>query len=230
MPCPEKHLHAARSVALLAEDYVNLMRYMGEMAFMGMARSNVGANPSNHPNARWYARQLPKFLSSVSPYARMPELAELALLEHSLGDAAVSADTPAMTFADLAALTPEQVGAAILDIHPSVRRFRARTNVTELWSCMKCGEIPPKPSRLDAPQEILVWRQDGASRFRLLGNEEASAFDAASEGVRFGSIVERIAVIDDPSTAPQRATAYLRGWIEAQAVSRIRFADAAAPK
>lgn len=230
MSCPERNLRAARSVALLAEDYRNLMRYMGEMAFMAMARSNVGANPSNHPNARWYARQLPEFLSSVSPYATMPELAELALLEHSLSDAAAAADAPAVTFAELASLTQEQAGAAILEIHPSVRRFQVRTNVTELWSCLKCGEVPPKPSRLCTPREILVWRQDGTSRFRLLGNEEALAFDAAAAGVPFGGIAESIAVIDDPGTAPQRAVAYLRGWIEAQAVSRIRFADAAAPK
>jgi hypothetical protein len=157
---------------------------MGEAAFNGMARSYVGCNPSSQPNVRWYARHLPDFLSSVSPYAGMPELAELALLERSLNDAGDAADAPAVTFAGLAALAPEQVGAAILDIHPSVRRFRVRTNATGLWSCLKCGEIPPKPSRLVAPQEILVWRHDGTSRFRLLGGEEAFAFDAAAEGIR----------------------------------------------
>lgn len=230
MSCLDKNLYAAHPVALLADDYGKLMCYMGEAAFNGMARFYVGCNPSSQPNVRWYARHLPDFLSSVPPYAGMPELAELALLERSLNDAGDAADAPAVTFAGLAALAPEQVGAAILDIHPSVRRFRVRTNATGLWSCLKCGEIPPKPSRLVAPQEILVWRQDGTSRFRLLGGEEAFAFDAAAEGVPFGGIVETIAAGDDPDTAPRRAAAYLRGWIEAQAVSRIRFADSAVSK
>ena len=230
MSCLDNNLHAARSVALIAGDYGKLMRYMGEVAFMGMARSYVGRHPSSCPNARWYARHLPDFLASVSPYAGMPELIELALLERALNDAGDAADAPAVTLADFAALAPERAGSAILDIHPSVRRFQVITNVTGLWSCLKCGEIPPRPSRLDAPQEILVWRQDGTSRFRLLGNEEALAFDAGAGGIRFGGIVERIAVVDDPDTAAWRAAGYLRGWIEAKAVSRIRFADAAVSK
>ena len=106
MSCLDKNLHAMRPVALLAGDYGKLMCYMGEVAFNGMARAYVGRNPSSHPNARWYARHLPDFLSSISPYARMPELTELALLERALNDAGDAADAPVVTFAGLAALAP----------------------------------------------------------------------------------------------------------------------------
>lgn len=223
-------LYAVRPAGLLASDHEKLRCYMGETAFAAMARLYIARHPSDQPNARWYSRHLAEFLAAAVPYARHPELAELAALGWALNEAFDAADAPAVSFADLAALVPEKFGRAIFDVHPSVRRFRVTTNVTGLWSCLKCDEVPPKPYRLDAPQEILVWRQDSFSRFRLLGSEEAMAFDAAAAGAPFAVVCEMIAVMDDSGSAALRAASYLRGWIEAQAVSRIRLADAAPEK
>jgi hypothetical protein len=200
---------------------------MGETAFNAMTRAYFVRHPSDQPNARWYARHLPDFLARTLPYSRTPEIAELASLEGAINDARDAPEAPVVTFAELAAIDPAALVAAIFDIHPSVRRLRLTTNVTGLWSSLKCGEPPPKPYRLGAPQEILVWRQDTSSRFRLLGNEEAMAFDMAAEGAPFATICEMIAAIDDPGAAALPAPGYLRGWIESQAVSRIRLADAA---
>ncbi len=230
MSCLCNNLHAVRPAGLLATDHEKLKCYMGEIAFAAMARLYIARHPSDQPNTRWYSRHLPEFLATTVPYARHPELAELALLERALNEAFEAADAPVVSFADLAALAPEKIGKSIFDIHPSTRRFRATTNVTGLWSCLKCDEVPPKPYRLDAPQEILAWRQEGASRFRLLGNEEAMVFDAAAEGAAFAVVCELIAAMDDSGSAALRAASYLRGWIEAQAVSRIRLSDAAPEK
>lgn len=203
---------------------------MGESAFDAMTKVYIARYPSAQPNTRWHARHLPEFLADSQPYARTPELAELARLGRALNEAFDAVDAPAVSFADLAALAPQNFGKAVFDIHPSTRRLRVTTNVTGLWSSLKCDEMPPRPRRLAVPQEILVWRQDGSPRFRLLGNEEAMAIDAAAEGGPFAVICEKIAAMDDPANAGLRATGYLRGWIEAQAVSRIRLAAAAAEK
>lgn len=223
-------LHTTRPPGLLAGDYGKLRRYMGETAFAGVARAYNAKYPAAQPDAGCYSRHLPEFLATTAPYGRHRELAELAMLERALNEACEAGDAPIAGFADLAALAPEDFGGAVLDMHPSARRLRATTNVTSLWSCLKCHEAPPRPHRLDAPRDILVWRQNGSARFRLLGGEEASAFDAAAKGVRLAVICEMLAAIDDPATAAERAAAYLRGWVEAQAVSRIRIADAAALK
>ncbi|MGQ0484169.1 MAG: hypothetical protein ACT4SY_02280 [Hyphomicrobiales bacterium] len=58
---------------------------------------------------------------------------------------------------------------------------------------------------------LLVWRQDGSSRFRLLGNEEAIAIDAATEGASFAVICGKIAAMNGSGTAALRAAGYLRG-------------------
>lgn len=224
------NLHDMVAAGLLAGEHRKLRCYMGETAFAAMARAYVACQPSTRPNARWYARHLPEFLARSLPYARMPELAELAGLDGALNDAFDAPQAPVATCADLAALGSAALSAAALDIHPSVRRLRVTTNVTGLWSCLKCDEMPPKPYRLEAPQEILLWRQGESSRFRLLGDEEAMAFDTAAEGAPLSIVCETIAAMDGPGTAALRAAGYLRGWVEAQAVSRIRLAAAAPSK
>ena len=223
-------LHDMLPAGLLAGEYRKLGCYMGETAFAAMARAYVACHPSARPNVRWYARHLPEFLAGCLPYARTPELAELASLEGALNDAFDAPQAPVATCAELAALGSATLAAAALDIHPSARRLRVTTNVTGLWSCLKCDELPPKPYRLEAPREILVWRQGESSRFRLLGDEEAMAFDTAAEGAPLSVVCETIAAMDGSGTAALRAAGYLRGWVEAQAVSRIRLVAAAPSK
>ncbi len=206
----------------IANDHPKLKCYMGESNFISLANAYISLHHSTQPNARWYSRHLADFLRKSPIYARKPELAELADLERSLTEAFAAADTPAVTMSALAALDPDQCGTMVFDISPSVRRFKVRTNVTSLWASLRCDELPPHPSKLDADQEILVWRQGTSSRFRMLGNEEAMALDAAQEGVSFAVICEMIATMDDPETAAVRAATYLRGWIEAEIIAGLR--------
>ena len=74
-----------------------------------------------------------------------------------------------------ARIEPAQFGQMSFDLSPALGRFTAKTNVTSLWSSLRCDETPPAAERLALPIEVLVWRQAGASRFRILGAEEAMA-------------------------------------------------------
>lgn len=224
MSCLCNDPHTTRPPDLLAGEHGKLRRYMGEIAFTALARAYAARYPSG-PRDR-----LPEFLAAAPRYALHRELAELAFLERALSQACEAAAAPATALAELATLKSEELETAVFALHPSTRRFKVSTNVTSLWSCLRCDEIPPKPSRLAAPQEILVWRQNQQARFRLLGDEEAKAFDAAASAAPFAAIHGTIAALDDPATATRRAFAYLRGWIEAQAVSGIRLAAAVAAK
>ncbi len=57
------------------------------------------------------------------------------------------------------------------------------------------------------PQELLVWRQGAAARFRMLGREEAAALDAAARGEAIES--------------DQSSESFLRGWLEAEIISAV---------
>ena len=221
--------HAIRLTEFLANEHPKLKRYLGEAKFTSLANAYITRHRLDHPSDRWYSRHLVDFLRKSPPYARKPELAELAALELCLNEAFHAADAPAITMNELAALDPDRLGSVIFNISPSVRRLGVRTNVTSLWACLRCEELPPQPIPLDAAQELLVWRQGNAPRFRLLGNEEAMAIDAARDGGSFGAICEMIAAMDDPGTAAARTATYLRGWIEAEIIAGLRLGRRTAP-
>ena len=91
-----------------------------------------------------------------------------------------------------------------------------RTNATSIWSALTAGELPPSPASLELPQELLVWRQGLASRFRMLGREEAVAIDAAARG--------------ETMKLDQFSEGFLRGWLEAEIVSAVRDLNDAGEK
>jgi len=222
--------YVLRLIEVIKADHPKLRSYMGEVTFRDAAQKYVRAHPSDRRNARWFARHMPEFLAASPRHRHFPELAELSSLERALNDAFDAADCAHATLADLGRVDAGAFAHAMFDIHPSVRRLKVTTNVTGLWSSLTCEEPPPKPYRLDAPQEIIVWRQGNAARFRLLGPEEAMAFDAASAGAPFGVICEMLAVMGPVDSAAISAATYLRGWIESETISRIRFPETCAPK
>jgi hypothetical protein len=215
-----------RLAEFLANDRPLLRAYLGDVKFTKLARAYMIAHPSRTPNARWYARHLPEFLRSSRLFPGHPEIAEIAALESALNDAFDSPEAAVVTMADLARRDMAAIGAVALAISPTVRRLRVTTNVTGIWASLRAGERPPHPINLDGGQELCIWRQGTSARFRLMGDEEAMALDAAMEGVAFGVVCEMIAMREDPDTAAARAAGYLRGWIDSEIIAGL---GAAAP-
>ena len=186
MMAVDETLTLARLADFLAEDYPRLRLYMGETAFSTMARHCLATTET--PKIRLLSRHLPDFLDLTKPFSRSPELSDLARLErafhaaHSAPEASITSQTA---------------------LHPSVQRLQLRTNAASIWAALTAGELPPPPQRLDAPQELLVWRQGATSRFRMLGREEAAALDAVARG----------------EAITQSAENFLRGWREAEIIS-----------
>ena len=188
MMAVDENLTLVRLADFLAGDYPRLRLYMGETAFNTMARHCLAATET--PKVRLLSRHLPDFLDLTKPFSRSPELSDLARLERAF-QAALNA--------------PEASTTSHAPLHPSVQRLQLRTNATSIWAALTAGELPPPPQRLDEPQELLVWRQGAASRFRMLGREEAAALDAVARG----------------ETIAQSAENFLRGWLEAEIISDV---------
>jgi hypothetical protein len=221
---------ALRHAEFLRNDLPVLCAYMGEDRFSAMARLYAKSKPSSQANARWFSANVPAYLRITLPYSRKPELSEIASLETALNDAFDAEDRRHLSFEDLAQAEPAAFAAMSLTISPSAQLLSFKTNATSIWCSLKADERPPSPMSLDAPQDVLVWRQNLTSRFRLLGAEETMALVSAREGVPFGVMCEMIAHRDDPDTAGQRAASYLRSWVESELVVALRLADAASVK
>ncbi len=181
-------LTPARLADFLADDYPRLRLYMGETAFNTLARHFLAATEA--PKVRLLSRHLPDFLDLTKPFARSPELSDLARLERAFH----------------AALDAPEAGITSQLLHPSVQRLQLRTNAASIWAALTASELPPPAQGLDAPQELLVWRQGDAARFRMLGREEAAALDAAARG----------------EAITQSSESFLRGWLEAEIISAVR--------
>lgn len=192
----DETLTLAHLTDFLADDYPRLRLYMGETAFNTVARHCLAA--SETPKARVLSQHLPDFLDLTKPFSRSPELSDLARLERAFHAAFNSPES---------SISQPPLHHFRIALHPSVQRLQLRTNATSIWAALTAGELPPPPARLDESQELLVWRQGAASRFRMLGREEAAALDAGARGEATG--------ID------QSTDTFLRGWLEAEIVSAV---------
>ncbi len=206
MMAVDQNLTLASLTDFLSHEYPRLRLYVGETAFAAMARHCLAATDA--PGLRVLSMHLPDFLALTKPFSRRPEIADLARLERAF-QAALNA--PEATVIRSAALLPRHI-----EFHPSVQRLQVRTNATSIWSALTAGELPPSPASLELPQELLVWRQGLASRFRMLGREEAVAIDAAARG--------------ETMKLDQFSEGFLRGWLEAEIVSAVRDLNDAGEK
>ena len=190
----------------LAGDYPRLRLYMGGTGFKTMARHCLAATET--PKVRLLSRHLPDFLDLTKPFSQSPELSDLARLEKAF-HAALNAPEASI-------ITRVPLHGFRIELHPSLQRVQLRTNAASIWAALTAGELPPPPQRLDGPQELLVWRQGAASRFRILGREVSAALDAAARG-------EAIEI-------NQSSDGFLRGWLEAGAISAVRDLNDAGEK
>ena len=57
-----------RLAGFLAQDYPASRNALGEATFGALIEAYIEGTLSHHPNARWYARQLPEFMKSAAPW------------------------------------------------------------------------------------------------------------------------------------------------------------------
>jgi hypothetical protein len=220
----------ARLTQFLAVDHAKLQLYLGAANFHAIGRRYAANFPQRDANARWFSRNLPKFLGETIPYSRTPELAELASLETAMNTAIEAPDGQLLSASEFENLEAMGLDRCAIQLHPSVQHLRFLWNATSLWAALHCGERPPRPERLDAPQDLLVWRQGSQPRFRMLGPDEAMALDCALQGKSFAEIVQALTQHATPPEPAACAKAYLRGWVDAELVSALRSLKVAGEK
>ena len=207
--------YGSRLAEVMRNNFEALHIYLGDTAFDAMAQAYIAGHPSRHANLRWYSRDLQKFLSTTLPYSDHRILAELAAFETALNDAFDARDGRVLQVADLAATPPGDWQNLRFVPHASTRRLTFATNASALWSALKQDEEPPEAKLLDAPEHLIVWRNDVTSMFRVLPAEESMMWDEAANGIPFGTLCAMLATYDDPDGAAGRAAGYLGAWVNA---------------
>ncbi|MBI3700858.1 MAG: putative DNA-binding domain-containing protein [Afipia sp.] len=210
-----KHAYVSRLVEALRNDHEHLHGYLGDEMFDKMGAAYVAAEPSQHPNMRWFSQGLPEFLRVTKPYSDHPAVGDIAAFEKALNDAFDAPDGPVIGIEDVASFAPEVWNELRFQPHPTSCRLDLSTNALEVWQALKNEETPPAPVTLDDPTRILVWRDDVTPMFRELPAEEAMMWDEASAGIPFGVLCSMLATYADPDSAAARGAGYLHGWVTA---------------
>jgi Putative DNA-binding domain len=217
-----RHAYGARLVEALRNDHELLQLYLGDEMFDAMGHAYVAANPSHHPNLRWFSQALPDFLKSTKPYSDHPILGDLAALEKALNDAFDAADAPVLTLDDMAKFAPEAWSGLKFSPHPASRRLDVSTNAAAIWLALKNDEAPPDAIALGEPGRLLIWRQDTTPMFRELAPEESMMWDEAATGIPFGVLCSMLATYDDADGAAARGAGYLHGWVTSGLLTGVR--------
>ncbi len=210
-----KHAYGSRLVEAMRNDHKLLHSYLGDEMFDEMGYAYVEANPSQHPNLRWFSQAVPDFLKSTEPYSKYRVLSDLAALEKALNDAFDAEEAPVVALADMAGFAPEQWNDLKFEPHPSAFRLDHATNAAAIWLALKEEVDPPDAVTLEEPNRLLIWRQDVTPMFREMTAEEAMMWGEAVSGIPFGVLCTMLATYDDLDSAAARGAGYLHGWVTA---------------
>lgn len=183
-----------------------LYAYLGDITFNKLAHEYVLANENKRGNANFLGTHLPQYLRASQSFTHNPEIFELASLEVAFNKAFVAPET---SFATGLEFNLAELQTKRIKFVESAQILIFNQNTTSIWAALKCQEKPPRPHSLDAPQSVLVWKQRGHSRFRILGEEEANLFLHFAKKAKSTS----------QKTEVQRTSNYLRSWLDAELVA-----------
>lgn len=175
--------YRAALVACLTDSFKQTGAWIGGDALYEAIVFHVMRVPPSSWTLDAYTRDFPESLSQL--YPDDPEVAELAWIDHALGEAFVGADSPAIGPAEAATIDWD---AARLHLVPTLAMAPLTTNATAIWAALAAGEDPPGAEPLPAPGAILVWRQDQVSQFRAIDLAERDALVAVQDGQSFAEL------------------------------------------
>jgi hypothetical protein len=212
---------SAPLIGYLANELGFLYAYLGDITFNKLTRDYMRSYPELTVDPTAVKNNLLQYIEVQPLVQRNPEILELANLELALNFALNAPDEQLLDVSAFQKLEPLRRDQTILNFVSSAQILLFKQNTTSIWSAMKCEERPPKPHLLDEPQNLLVWRQGDAPRFRLLGHDEAFLFELIAQGI---DLRKAILQIEKQSVTPEETLNYVRGWIEAELIV-LRFED-----
>jgi hypothetical protein len=208
-------------IGYLANELGFLYAYLGDITFSKLTRDYLRSYPELPIDPAAVKKNLLKYIEAQPLVQRNPEILELADLELALNFALNAPDEKLLDIQAFEKLAPPKREQIIFNVVSSAQILLFKQNTTSIWSAMKCEERPPKPHLLDEPQNLLVWRQGDAPRFRLLGRDEAFLFQQITQKVNLQTAIVHM---ENQTANSEVLLNYVRGWVEAKLIL-LRFDD-----
>ena len=165
---------------VLASHFPVSRRIVGDAFFTWIAQEFVAGHKPATPLLMHYGDELPAFIESFAPAGDVPYLADVARLElawirayHALEQIPLGVET-------LQQLSPMDLMAARIVLHPSVQLIRSPYPVGAIWAMHQSGSEPVVPEDSGA-EDVLILRPDAEVLVRRLP-AAAAMFVAAVKG------------------------------------------------
>jgi hypothetical protein len=169
------------------------------------------AYPVNGKSPRLIGGRFAEFLAKAEP--SQEQIMELAEFEWALHAARYAPRAPFIRLSDLDRITPHELSGMKLLLHPSVKMLRMRWNVPELVRALHAREqsvvLGPGP----APVAYAVWRREDEVFWRELSIQEAAAFEATQNDLKFRQVRNCLLAWMTPKQSMTHSAALLRRWV-----------------
>ena len=222
-----------RLAEFLSKDYPVLRNALSDEDFGALVEAYIEAMPSPHRNARWYGQRLPEFMRATDPWRKRRRSIDLALFERALADAFDAADADVLGLDAVALVAAEDWPSLNFEFHPSVVLLALADGTVATYTAASDNDyLPPSPAGA-APdgdlagrsppgeESILVWRKEGQSFYRILGEDETLALNEAVIGKSFGEICSLLAFRNGGADITALAATFLAAWFRDGLVSSL---------
>ena len=184
---------------------------MGEEKFDELGCAYIRQCPSTHFSVRYVGQHFAQFLPDNT--ALDPLWAEMAAFEWEIENATDAKDAPAITFEEMATISPESWSTLKFEVHPSLVTLPLFYPVPALWQHLLQETEKPTTDRQQKPTHWLIWRFDRKSYFRPMDDNQLWMMRAVQNGSTFSDICAGLCdYLEEDKVVPFTAET-LRNWI-----------------
>lgn len=171
-----------------------ITKLLGRKNIDGLAGIFLRAHPPSSPVMMLYGQAFPDFLAKTDQLAHLGYLGDVARLELAIRRAYHAADAAPIAPDTLAALTPDALMGATLQLAPAVQIVRSDWPIHGIWR-FNTDDNAPKPT--PGPQDVLITRPEFDPLVHLLPAGGAAWITALTKGQNIGTALET-ALADTP--------------------------------
>jgi len=158
--------HALLSVLEAAFPVVEQL--VGVECFTATALTFIAEHPPHRPVLYAYGVDFPGFLTEFQPLVELPWLADVARLEWARNEALFAAEAEPLAPDQLASIPADKLAGLQLQLHPATQLLESSWPVHAIWAAHQPGGGPLEAVDLQQAETVMVWRQAGTVRQRLL--------------------------------------------------------------
>lgn len=208
----------------LAAAYPVLRQLVGDAFFGALCRAYGIAHPSDDADLNRFGATFAQFLEHFAPVVTLAELAylpDMARLEWALQCAHFGADARGLDASALGALTPAQLDAARVTLHPACSLFSSNWAVVALWHAHQPGSGVDFPAGMRSGSCALVARPHW--KVALVPHSAAAhaALGVLAAGQPFGAALDAAFALD----ALFDVAAHLQQWLALSVLTGLHSGD-----